>query len=153
MKFSRIFIIEYLEYSIINITFVNDLRMKFDILKTRHGKLADKIKKELAKPTPSLDQILEIVHDYENNNLNTIEKLKKEKLYETKRISGALKQTINAHGPITTLLIGSATKRIYGSLLSNGSKEHNPYIKIRKWSFYLGLIMISIVMLFIFLIK
>lgn len=124
--------------------------MKFDILKTRHGKLADKIKKELAKPTPSLDQILEIVHDYENNNLNTIEKLKKEKLIETKRISGALKQTINAHGPITSLLIGSATKRIYGALLSNGT--HNiPYVKIHKATltillmlFILGLTVLAI---------
>lgn len=37
----------------------------------------------------------------------------------TRKISGALKQTINAHGPITKELIGSATKRIYGNLLMN----------------------------------
>ncbi len=105
--------------------------MKFDILKTRRGKLSDRISKELSKSEPSLEELLEIVNDFEKNNLNTIEKLKKEKLYETKRISGALKQTINAHGPITPLLIGSATKRIYGSLLSNGSQEI-PYVRIHK---------------------
>lgn len=124
--------------------------MKFDILKTRHGKLADRLKKELSNSEPSLDQILEIVQDYENNNLNTIEKLKKEKLYETKRISGAIKQTINAHGPITPLLIGSATKRVYGALLSNGTQE-NPYVRIHKATlailtilFSVGLIVLAI---------
>ena len=79
-----------------------------------------------------------------------IEKLKKEKLYETKRISGALKQTINAHGPITSLLIGSATKRIYGALLSNGTHDI-PYVKIHKATltillmlFILGLTVLAI---------
>lgn len=127
--------------------------MNFNKLKSRHGKLTEKIKIELDSQNPSLDNILKHIDDFEQNNLNTIDKLRKEKIYETKRISGALKQTINAHGPITPTFIGSATKRIYGSLLSNGSKEHNPYIKFHKASFYLGLIMVSIAMLFIFLIK
>ncbi len=127
--------------------------MKFDILKTRRGKLSDKIKTELDSKNPNLDNILNIIDGYEKNNLESIEKLRKEKLYETKRISGALKQTINAHGPITALLIGSATKRIHGSLLSNGSKEHNSYIKIHKATFSLGVIFVFIAMLFIFLIK
>jgi hypothetical protein len=34
-----------------------------------------------------------------------------------------LKQTINAHGPITGQFIGSATKRIHGALLSHVKKE------------------------------
>lgn len=127
--------------------------MKFDILKTRRGKLSDKIKTELDSKNPNLDNILNIIDGYEKNNLESIEKLRKEKLYETKRISGALKQTINAHGPITALLIGSATKRIHGSLLSNGSKEHNSYIKIHKATFSLGVMFVFIAMLFIFLIK
>lgn len=105
--------------------------MKFDILKTRSGKLSEKLKNEIEKPTPSLENVLTIINDYEKNNLETIDKLKKEKLYETKRISGALKQTINAHGPITPSLIGSATKRVYGSLLSNGT-QYNHYIRIHK---------------------
>lgn len=105
--------------------------MKFDILKTRRGKLSEKLKNEIEKPTPSLENVLLIINDYEKNNLETINKLKKDKLYETKRISGALKQTINAHGPITSVLIGSATKRVYGSLLSNGI-QHNHYVRIHK---------------------
>ena len=127
--------------------------MKFDILKTRRGKLSDKIKNELETKNPKLDNILNIIDVYEKNNLESIDKLRKEKLYETKRISGALKQTINAHGPITALLIGSATKRIHGSLLSNGFKEHNSYVKIDKATFFLGLSLVFIAMLFIFLIK
>jgi len=149
----RIFIVKYLVYSKINNTFVKEIKMKFDILKTRRGKLSDKIKNELETKNPKLDNILNIIDVYEKNNLESIDKLRKEKLYETKRISGALKQTINAHGPITALLIGSATKRIHGSLLSNGFKEHNSYVKIDKATFFLGLSLVFIAMLFIFLIK
>lgn len=127
--------------------------MNIKLLKTRHGKLTEKIKLELEAKTPSLENILKHIDDYEQNNLNTIDKLRKEKIYETKRISGALKQTINAHGPITPTFIGSATKRIYGSLLSNGSKEHNPYIKFHKSSFSLAVIMILVAMLFMYLLK
>jgi hypothetical protein len=94
--------------------------MSFDLLKTRKGKLVRDLKNELANDNPSLDRVLEIIQEYEKNNLNTIEKLKRDKVFETKRISGALKQTIHAHGPITSNLIGSATKRIYGSLLKDG---------------------------------
>lgn len=70
-----------------------------------------------------IDDILVVFDVYETDNLRTIDKLKRQKVYETKRISGALKQTINAHGPITAQYIGSATKRIYGSLLDNTKKE------------------------------
>lgn len=42
-----------------------------------------------------------------------------EKKKISKKISGGLKQAINAHGPITKELIGSATKRIYGNLQQN----------------------------------
>lgn len=91
--------------------------MKFNILKTRRGKLEAKIKLELANPTPNINNILKSIDEFEKDNLETIEKLRKDKLVDTKRINGALKQTIKAHGPITMLLIGSATKRIYGSLL------------------------------------
>lgn len=127
--------------------------MNIKLLKTRHGKLTEKIKVELEGKIPSLEKILKHIDDYEKNNLDTIDKLRKEKICETKRISGALKQTINAHGPITAKFIGSATKRIYGSLLSNGSKEHNPYIKFHKSSFSLGIIMILVTMLLLYLLK
>jgi len=66
-----------------------------------------------------INEILKVFDVYQQDNLDTIEKLKRDKVYETKRISGALKQTINAHSAITKEFIGSATKRIYGALLSN----------------------------------
>ena len=68
----------------------------------------------------------------------TIEKLRRAKKVETNKIKGALKSTIQAHGAITMVLIGSATKRIYGSLLadSNTQKENifkQLVKKIKKW--------------------
>jgi len=78
-----------------------------------------------------INDILIVFDTYQKDNLDTIEKLKREKIYETKRISGALKQTINAHGPITKQFIGSATKRVYGSLLNNEKKE-NLIIRLLK---------------------
>jgi len=97
--------------------------MGFNLLKTRGGKLENTIKQELAKAEPDLSVIMSSIHEYEKSNLATIEKLKRDKKLETNRINGALKQTIQAHGPITMTLIGSATKRIYGSILSDEKKE------------------------------
>jgi hypothetical protein len=91
--------------------------MAFDILRTRKGKLKSQIEYELSKDAPDIDKILEFIDLYEKNNLDTIKKLERKKKNEIKKISGALKQTINAHGPITKELIGSASKRIFGSLL------------------------------------
>jgi hypothetical protein len=106
--------------------------MKFNILKTRRGKLGEKIKSEMSKEKPNIEEILVYVDQYEKDNLETIEKLKRDKVLDTKRINGALKQSINAHGPITKLLIGSATKRIYGALLENHKKESKIKI-VLKW--------------------
>jgi len=100
--------------------------MKFDILKTRRGKLEAKLNVEIFHTNLSeisMEKILKAIDEYEKDNLETIEKFKKQKLVDTKRINGALKQTINAHGPITKVLIGSATKRVYGALLEPISKE------------------------------
>lgn len=97
--------------------------MGFNLLKTRGGKLENTIKQELEKAEPDLIVIMDSVYEYEKSNLATIEKLKRDKKLETNRINGALKQTIQAHGPITMTLIGSATKRIYGSILSDEKKE------------------------------
>jgi len=92
---------------------------------------------ELSKPQPDIEIILQHVDEYEKDNLATIEKLKKEKQVDTKKINGALKQAINAHGPITKVLIGSATKRIYGALLdSNKPKQkliQKLIQKLLKW--------------------
>jgi hypothetical protein len=104
--------------------------MKFNILKdSRRGRLKSKIRLELAKAigTVNVERILDCVDQYEKDNLDTINHLKKEKIITTKRINGGLKQCINDHGPITKILIGSATKRIYGSLLGNIPKKTPEY--------------------------
>lgn len=118
--------------------------MSFNIIKSRRGNLISKLSAELNKKTIRQESILSIIDEYEKNNLETINKLKKERLNETKRISGALKQTINAHGNITPKLIGSATKRIYGALLKD---ENN---KIKREGFKIILFsVIGVVMFFL----
>lgn len=97
--------------------------MSIKSFKKKRVNVRERIKRELEAPTPNLENIIRVVEDYEKDNIRFIEKLKKEKSYEAKRISGALKQTIHAHGPITSVLIGSATKRILGSLLNNETVE------------------------------
>ena len=94
--------------------------MKFNVLKTRRGKLKAKIEEYLKRK--DIEGILEAVDTYEKDNLETIEKLKRKRHVEMNRINGALKQSINAHGPITKILIGSATKRVYGALLNNNTE-------------------------------
>lgn len=106
--------------------------MSFNKLKTRKGRLKDKITYELKQENHNIDIILQHIEQYEKDNLETIDKLKRKRVLEAKRISGALKQTINVHGEITKVLIGSATKRIMGALLDNTQKES--FIKrILKW--------------------
>ena len=95
--------------------------------------------------TETTNLILEAVEVFEEDNLATIAKFKKKKQIETKRISGALKQTINSHGPITKVLIGSATKRIYGSLLSNETDKEIEKDKNGK-KFSIKSIIIGIIM-------
>lgn len=121
--------------------------MKFNILKTRNGKLRNKLSNNFPKnklTEKDIDQLMSIVEDYEKANLATIDKLKKDKTLETKRISGALKQAINAHGPITKELIGSATKRIYGSLLAD-KNVYSGYVKIHK-----GNLLLLFMLMFVF---
>ena len=96
--------------------------MRFYLLKSRRGKLEEKINLELKNETPNVNYILDCIDYYEKDNLETIKKLRKNKIIDTKRISGGLKSTIHAHGPITEKLIGSATKRIYGTLLVSSTK-------------------------------
>jgi len=97
----------------------------FDKFKTRKGRLENKVKSEMEKDSPNYDNIISAVDTYEKDNTDTIEKLKKYKKADMVRINGALKQTINAHGPITKPLIGSAGKRIYGSLILNPNQQEN----------------------------
>lgn len=123
---------------IIVCTFVKQNEMKFDILKTRRGKLENKIRIEILQTINTdetlIDMILKHVDEYEKDNLETIEKLRKDKSVDSKRINGALRQTINAHGPITMLLIGSATKRIHGALIEATKKKKKTIIqKFFNW--------------------
>ena len=109
--------------------------MKFDLLKTRRGKLKNNLETKLLNKTvgsSEIETILNIVDEYENDNLDTIEKLKRNKKVELNKINGALKQSINAHGAITKILIGSASKRIYGALLDNQPKQ-TLLKKLIKW--------------------
>ena len=69
--------------------------------------------------------------------MKRLNKYKREQVITRKRISGGLRQTINAHGVITPELIPSATKRIYGALLSNKHKKKDYKIII---GFVLGFI-------------
>ncbi len=106
--------------------------MSFNKLKTRKGRLKDKITYELKQENHNIDIILQHIEQYEKDNLETIDKLKRKRVLDAKRISGGLRQTINVHGPITKVLIGSATKRIHGALLDNTKNES--FIKrILKW--------------------
>lgn len=95
----------------------------FDKFKTRKGRLENKIKSEMEKEFPKYDNIISAVDAYQKDNTDTIDKLKKDKKADMNKINGALKQTINAHGPITKQLIGSAGKRIYGSLILNPNQQ------------------------------
>ena len=105
--------------------------MKFNIIATREGKLKHNIKYELASESPNIDKIMIHIKQYGKDNLETIEKLRREKKIETNKIKGGLKSTIQAHGPITMVLLGSATKRIYGSLLAdNNTQKENIFKKI-----------------------
>jgi len=109
--------------------------MKFNILKTRRGKLKNNLESNLLNKTVGSNEIeiiLKMVDEYEKDNLNTIEKLKRAKKVELNKINGALKQTINAHSNITKELISSASKRIYGALLDNQPKQ-TLLEKIIKW--------------------
>jgi len=102
--------------------------MKF--LRTRRGKLKDRLKNRLLNKVTTekdIDDILTIVDEYEKANLATIQNLNREKLIHTRKIKGALKSTIDAHGPITKELIGSATKRIHGALLTNEKPKKKFY--------------------------
>jgi len=117
--------------------------------KTRKGKLENRLREEIGKNNPDLDKVVAIVEGFESDNLKTIDKLKKKKKITLNKINGGLKQSINAHGPITKNFIGSASKRILGSLLEAEEEENSFNIL----SFIGGLVTMLIVTILIFLIK
>jgi|ERR1035437_2743421 hypothetical protein len=100
--------------------------MKFNILKTRRGKLEAKLKAEIFNTILeeiSMERILKAIDEYEKDNLETIEKLRRERSYDAKKINGAIKQFLHAHPVMTKLLIGSLTKRILGALTEPNKKK------------------------------
>lgn len=109
--------------------------MIFNILNTRRGTLKTKIQRELLKHKPDIEVILTYVEEYEASNLATIEKLKRKRALEMNRINGAVRQTIQAHGPITKVLIGSASKRIFGALLEDPNQTFFKKLlkRIKRW--------------------
>jgi len=118
-------------------------------IRTRKGRLVNKIKTELEEEDVKLDKIIEAVDDYEKDNLDTITKMKKGKKVELNKINGALRQTIHAHGPITKVLIGSASKRILGALIVNPNNEKKKFRKISVRDVLIGLVISSIIFLLV----
>lgn len=88
-------------------------------MKRHEKKLEIEIQELYNKGELSTEKIVNLFKKYEESNIKLIEKLRKPRLIEKRKINGALKQTINAHSIITKELIPSATKRIYGALLTN----------------------------------
>lgn len=113
----------------------------FNKFKTRKGRLQQKIKDEVSQTSPKVDKILKAVDEYEKDNVNTIDKLKKEKKVEMNRINGALKQTLNAHPVITKELIGSVSKRIYGALIVNPNQQEKKKQKISIRDILIGIVL------------
>jgi len=111
---------------------------------TRKGRLENKLRAELAMPKPEVGRLLDAIDEFESDNIATIEKLKKKKQIDAKKINGALRQTIQAHGPITMLLIGSCTKRILGSLLTNEVEVEKISIKSIIIGLVTGIIITSL---------
>lgn len=91
------------------------------------------------------DELLNIFKAYEHTNIKLIEKLSKRRKLEKRRISGALKQTINAHGHITPELIGSATKRVHGALLNNVDDPTKPNVNSFIWGLIIGVLIMLLI--------
>jgi hypothetical protein len=98
-----------------------------NIFNYRHSKLVNSLNTILINTDVEINTIVKIFEEYEKNNLRKIDKLNRENILNSKRVSGALRQTIFSHGPITKLLIGSATKRIIGGLLSNKTTKKTKF--------------------------
>ena len=117
--------------------------------KTRKGKLEYRIKEELNKQQPNLNRIIEIIEEFEIDNIKTIDKLKKRKNATLRKVNGALKQSINAHGPITKDFLGSASKRIYGAILEVDEENEKECSKVSMRDiiigFFCGIILFTLI--------
>lgn len=123
--------------------------MKF---RNRKDRLLYEIESELRAKNPSVERLFDIFEQHEKDNISLIEKLNKKKRPVLNKINGALKQSINAHGPITTSNFGSAAKRVYGSLLEEESNDDVNYFKIFMINFILWTVIYgTLFLLYLFL--
>jgi len=100
---------------------------------TRRGRLESELKSKFTNKGITNDDIkviCDLFDYYENNNLQTIDKLRKEKKIEMRRINGAIKQFLNVHPILTKELVSSLGKRIYGAILSD--KKEKTIVKYLK---------------------
>lgn len=111
----------------------------FNLLKTRRGRLYAKLVTKFNPSPEALAMLMKIFDEYEKDNLDTIEKLKRERKTELNKINGALRQALNAHPVITKELIGSISKRIYGAMLNNAK---TPTSNISKKQIIITIILI-----------
>lgn len=95
-------------------------------------KLSNSIKHVMKNPEATLEDYIAVFEKYEKNNLTKLKKLRRDNYTTAKRVSGALKSCIDAHGPITKLLIGSATKRVVGALLENPNEQKSFLTKLKN---------------------
>jgi transcriptional regulator NrdR family protein len=112
-------------------------------MRNKYDKLETEIQELCKNKILTSDEIVNLFKKYEESNLNKIKKLNKRRSFEHNRIRGGLKQTINAHGPIDMNLIGSATKRISGLLIT----DENVIPRIAFNSFVWGVIIGSLIIL------
>lgn len=116
-------------------------------IRTRKDRLRHKIIEIVGhNDTYSVNSLLTSMEEYEQNNLDTIEKLKRDKKITMNAINGGLKQAINAHGPITKQLIGSVGKRIYGSLLTSEKIKKKISIKVLLIGILIGSLITIIIL-------
>lgn len=122
----------------------------FNVIRTRKGRLEHKLLEVHSFDEKDVRQLISIFNDFEKDNINTIEKLRRGKRIELNKINGALRQTINAHGPITMELIGSASKRIHGALLDNTKADKIPKDVKIAWTIFIliGIFCWSLIWLF-----
>jgi hypothetical protein len=111
-------------------------------MRNKYDKLETEIQELWKKKMLTSDEIVNIFKKYEESNLNKIKKLNKRRSFEHNRIRGGLKQTINAHGPIDMKLIGSATKRISGSLITDENIIPKGNFNSFVWGVIIGSLMI-----------
>jgi hypothetical protein len=112
-------------------------------MRNKYNKLKSEIQELLDKGELTNDGIIGLFKKYEISNLNYIKKLNKRRSFEHNKIKGALKQTINAHGAIDMKLIGSATKRISGALIT----DENVIPRIAFNGFVWGVIIGSLIII------